>query len=160
MIFDEKNIIYRAQQCDSAAFSQLVEAYQGSVYRIALRMGLSPSDAEDAAQEAFVKAWRALPTFRGDSRFSTWLYRLTANAAVDVQRREKRQKEADDIDEVVLPDESASPQQQVEKTETQAAVRNALAQLPEEYRTVLLLRYMEDLSYEEIGRALKLPPAR
>lgn len=158
MIFDEKNILYRAQRGDAEAFSQLVEAYQSAVYRICLRAGLSPADAEDAAQDAFVKAWQALPRFRGDCQFSTWLYRLAANAATDTARRQKRHADTQDIDDTALPDGEDTPHQAAEKREAVANVRRALAELKPEYRTVLLLRFMEDLSYEEIGRALGLPP--
>jgi len=158
MIFDEKNIVYRAQRGDADAFSLLVEAYQGNVYRICLRSGLPPTDAEDASQEAFVKAWQALPGFRGDCQFSTWLYRLAANAAIDVARRQKRHGDTEDIDELPLTDEDSSPQQELEKREAVESVRRALTAVKEEYRTALLLRYMQELSYEEIGKALGVPP--
>ena len=158
MIFDEKNIIYRARHGDTAAYQQLVEAYQSAVYRICLRSGLSPADAEEAAQDAFVKAWQALPRFRGDCRFSTWLYRLAVNAAIDTARRQKRHGDTEDLDSLPLPDGEDTPQQEMEKQEAVLCVRKALAAVKEEYRTPLLLRYMQDLSYEEIGKALGLPP--
>ena len=97
-MIEEKDLIRRAGQGDSEAFRQLVETYQASVYRLALRMcGGDAALAEDAAQEAFLAAWRGLPRFRGDSRFSTWLYRLTTNAAIDCLRREKRHRGTDDL---------------------------------------------------------------
>ena len=93
-MIEEKDLIRRAGQGDSDAFRQLVETYQAPVYRLALRMcGGDAALAEDAAQEAFLAAWRGLPRFRGDSRFSTWLYRLTTNAAIDCLRREKRHRD-------------------------------------------------------------------
>lgn len=156
-MLDEKNIINRAARGDTAAFEELVNAYQCAVYRICLRSGLSSADAEDAAQDTFVKAWQALPRFRGDCRFSTWLYRLAANAAIDVARRQKRHCDTDDIDEIPLPDSGDTPQQELEKREAVESVRKALAAVKEEYRTALLLRYMQGLSYEEIGKALRLP---
>jgi len=158
MIFDEKNILYRAQHGDATAFEQLVDAYQGAVYRICLRTGLSSADAEDAAQDAFVKAWQALPQFRGDCQFSTWIYRLAANAAIDVARRQKRHGDTEDIDELPITGGVDTPQQEMEKREAIENVRKALAAVKAEYRTVLILRYMQDLSYEEIGKALRLPP--
>lgn len=157
MIDNEKAVIRRAARGDAAAFEQLVTAYQGAVYRLALRMCSSAAAAEDVAQEAFLSAWKNLPQFRGDSQFSTWLYRLTTHAAIDYLRREKRH-EASDIDDVTVADETSSPQETVERSETQTAVRDALAALSPEYREVILLRYMQELSYEEIGIALHLPP--
>ena len=127
------------------------------MFRLALRMCGNEADADEVAQEAFLSAWKGLPNFRGESRFSTWLYQLTTHAAIDLMRREKRQAAAEDIDEITAADDGPSPQQQVERAETQREIRSALMQLPEEYRQVLLLRFMQELSYEEIGRALKLP---
>lgn len=157
MIFDERNIVHRAQKGDAEAFGQLVEAYQGQVYRLTLRMGLSPADAEEAAQEAFIAAWKGLPRFRGDSRFSTWLYSLATHAAIDLMRREKKYKDSADIEDVVLPDEAASPQEVLEKQETRDAVQNALQTLSPRAREILLLRYQAELGYEEIGEVLGLP---
>ena len=154
-MIEEKELIRRAGQGDQEAFRQLVEQYQAAVYRLALRMcGGDAALAEDAAQEAFVAAWRGLPRFRGDSRFSTWLYRLTTNAAIDCLRREKRHRDADDLDGVELPDGGDTPQESAERSETQAAVRRALSVLSEEHRQVLLLRYMQELDYSEIAAAL------
>ena len=157
MIFDELNIIHRAQQGDAAAFGQLVEAYEDQVYRLALHMGLSPADAEEVAQEAFIAAWRGLPRFRGDSRFSTWLYQLTTHAAIDLMRREKKYRANADIDDVVLSDEAQSPQETVEKQEKREAVQSALQTLSPQAREILLLRYQAELGYEEISTVLGLP---
>ena len=154
---DQENIIARARRGDAGAFEQLVETYREQVYRIALRMCGNAADADEAAQEAFLAAWKGLPNFRGDSQFSTWLYQLTTHAAIDLMRREKRQIAAEDITEVSAPDPAPGPQQQAERRETQEAVRNAILQLTPEYRQIVVLRFLEDLSYEEIGAALKLP---
>ena len=156
-MIDEKDLLRRAGQGEQDAFRQLVEAYQAPVYRLALRMcGSDAALAEDAAQEAFLAAWRGLPRFRGDSRFSTWLYRLTTNAGIDWLRREKRHRSADDVTELELPDDAPSPQEQAEQSETQSAVRRALSRLSEEHRQVLLLRYMQELDYGEIAAALDI----
>lgn len=85
----EQQWIARARHGDADAFEQLVVAYEGPVYRLALRMCGSAEDAREVVQDAFLAAWRGLPAFRGDSRFSSWLYRLTTNAAIDFLRREK-----------------------------------------------------------------------
>ncbi|MBQ3725203.1 MAG: sigma-70 family RNA polymerase sigma factor [Oscillospiraceae bacterium] len=157
MTFDEKTAVHKAQKGDQAAFAWLVEAYQGPVYRLALRMGLSPADAEEAAQNAFLAAWRGLPSFRGEAKFSTWLYRLASNAAVDVLRREKKYENQSDIEDLQRPDAAPSPQEQVERQDTQQAVRAAMAALPAEFRQVLVLRYLQEMSYQEIAQALVLP---
>ena len=155
---ETENIIARARRGDAGAFEQLVEMYRDQVFRLALRMCGNEADADEVAQEAFLSAWRALPCFRGESKFSTWLYQLTTHAAIDLLRREKRQIDAEDIAEIDAPDGAPSPQQLAEQAETQQAVRQAVLQLPEEQRQVLLLRFLQELSYEEIGQALQLPP--
>lgn len=152
---NESDIIRRARQGDSDAFRRLVEAYQTQVYRIASRM-CGEAAADDVTQEAFLAAWRALPAFRGTCLFSTWLYRLATNAAIDWLRREKRHRGADDVTELELPDGAPSPQEQAEQTETQEAVRRALTQLSPEHRQVLVLRYMQELDYNEIAAALDI----
>lgn len=150
-------LISRARGGDREAFGELVEQYRDNVYRLAYRMCGNAYDADEAAQEAFVAAWRALPNFRGDAKFSTWLYRLTTNAAIDVMRREKRHQTVGDGEMIELADDADSPQETVERTEQQEAVQKALATLSEEYREVLLLRYMEELDYAEIAEVLQLP---
>ena len=157
MILDELNMVHRAQKGDAAAFGQLVETYQGQVYRLVLHMGLSPADAEEAAQEAFLAAWKGLPRFRGDSRFSTWLYQLATHAAIDLIRREKKHQNNTDIEDAVLVDGAASPQETVEKQETADTVQAALQALSPQAREILLLRYQAELGYEEIATVLGLP---
>lgn len=154
---NELLLISRARGGDREAFGELVEQYRDNVYRLAYRMCGNAYDADEAAQEAFVAAWRALPNFRGDAKFSTWLYRLTTNAAIDVIRREKRHQTVGDGEMMELADDADSPQETVERTEQQEAVQKALSTLSEEYREVLLLRYMEELDYAEIAEVLQLP---
>lgn len=152
-MMEEKDLICRAARGDAEAFRQLVEAYQTPAYRLAARM-CGPDSAEDVTQEAFLAAWRALPEFRGDCRFSTWLYRLVSNAAIDCLRREKKHRDTGDVDDLELPDGSPSPQEQAERSDTRDAVRRALDRLSPEHRQVLLLRFMQELDYGEIARAL------
>ena len=154
---NELLLISRARGGDREAFGELVEQYRDNVYRLAYRMCGNTYDADEAAQEAFVAAWRALPNFRGDAKFSTWLYRLTTNAAIDVMRREKRHQTVGDGEMIEVADDADSPQETVERTEQQEAVQEALSTLSEEYREVLLLRYMEELDYAEIAEVLQLP---
>lgn len=152
-MMEEKDLIRRAARGDAEAFRQLVEAYQTPAYRLAARM-CGPDSAEDVTQEAFLAAWRALPEFRGDCRFSTWLYRLVSNAAIDCLRREKKHRDTGDVDDLELPDGGPSPQEQAERSDTRDAVRRALDRLSPEHRQVLLLRFMQELDYGEIARAL------
>lgn len=154
---DQENIIARARRGDADAFEQLVAAYRDQVFRLALRMCGSEADADEVAQEAFLSAWKGLPNFRGDSQFSTWLYQLTSHAAIDLMRREKRQIAAEDITGVSAPDPAPGPQQQAERSEQRQAVRDAIMQLTPEYRQIVVLRFLEELSYEEIGAMLTLP---
>lgn len=154
-MMEEKDLICRAVRGDAEAFRQLVEAYQTPAYRLAARM-CGPDSAEDVTQEAFLAAWRALPEFRGDCRFSTWLYRLVSNAAIDCLRREKKHRDTGDVDDLELPDGGPSPQEQAERSDTRDAVRRALDRLSPEHRQVLLLRFMQELDYGEIARALNV----
>ena len=154
-MMEEKDLICRAARGAAEAFRQLVEAYQTPAYRLAARM-CGPDSAEDVTQEAFLAAWRALPEFRGDCRFSTWLYRLVSNAAIDCLRREKKHRDTGDVDDLELPDGGPSPQEQAERSDTRDAVRRALDRLSPEHRQVLLLRFMQELDYGEIARALNV----
>ena len=153
----EQRWIEAAGRGDQAAFESLIHLYEKKVFALTTRLCGNPEDAREAAQEAFLAAWKGLPNFRGDSQFSTWLYQLTTHAAIDLMRREKRQIATEDITEVSAPDPAPGPQQQAERRETQEAVRDAILQLTPEYRQIVVLRFLEDLSYEEIGAALKLP---
>ena len=154
-MMEEKDLIRRAAQGDADAFRQMVETYQTPAYRLAARM-CGPDSAEDVTQEAFLAAWRALPEFRGDCRFSTWLYRLVSNAAIDCLRREKKHRDTGDVDDLELPDGGPSPQELAERSDTRDAVRRALDRLSPEHRQVLLLRFMQELDYGEIARALNV----
>lgn len=159
---NEQEKVRAAASGDQAAFGLLVEDYQDKVYHLALRMCGNEEDAWDIAQEAFWAAWRGLPSFRGESGFSTWLYRLTSNAAVDHLRRGKRQRgdiSLDDPDTGPDPqDLSPGPQEQAESSELQSAVAAGLRRLSDHHRQVLTLRELRGLSYEEVGDILELDP--
>ena len=153
---EEKGYIERVLAGDESAYEPLVTENQTKVYRLALRILKNEADAEDAAQEAFLKAYTSLADFRGDSRFSVWLYRLTNNICIDMLRKSKRavivslQTEDDDGEEteIAIPDERYSPER--------LAVRTALAALPDDCREILALRESAGLSYDEIAAALSL----
>ena len=139
-----------------------MEQNQGRIYNLALRMTGSPEDAAEAAQEAFLAAWQGLPNFRGEASFSTWLYRLTSNACVDLLRREGRHRGAagpslnDEESDLHLPDDAPGPQEQAERRELREQIETALQALTPEHRQVLVLREMHQLSYDEIAQVLKL----
>ncbi|MDE6900501.1 MAG: sigma-70 family RNA polymerase sigma factor [Oscillospiraceae bacterium] len=150
----------RAAGGDEDAFAQLVGLHEKKVYGLALRMCGNPEDAADAAQEAFLAAWKGLPRFRGEAGFSTWLYRLTSNAAIDHLRRVKRQRGEVSLDGggpgLDAVDNAPSPQAQAEETELREAVAEGLSMLSEDHRQALLLRELRGLSYEEIASELRV----
>ncbi len=152
----EQQWIARARHGDADAFEQLVVAYEGPVYRLALRMCGSTEDAREVTQDAFLAAWRGLPAFRGDSRFSSWLYRLTTNAAIDFLRREKHHLGNLPLEEAPERPDPQQPELLAEQREQQEALQRALDQLSSEHRQVLLLRVVQQLSYDEIAQALSL----
>lgn len=158
----ERQWVASARQGDQDAFEQLVRAYEKRVFALTLRMCGSPEDAAEAAQEAFLAVWQGLGTFRGEASFSTWLYRLASNACVDLLRREGRHRAAagpsldDGALNVDAADPAPTPQEAVERTELRERIEEGLRRLPEEYRQVLVLREMHQLSYEEIAAALCL----
>ena len=160
MDIQEQNWIAAAQTGDQSAFEQLVRLYEKRVYALTSRMCRNPADAEEAAQEAFLAAWQGLPFFRGDSSFSTWLYRLASNACVDVLRREGRHQpnlSLDDADAAIdLPNGALSPHDEAERSELRQQIEDGLAALPPDYRQVLILRELHQRSYDEIADILSL----
>lgn len=162
----EETCIRQILNGDVNAFEGLVTAYEKNAYNLALRMLGDPQDAEDVTQEAFLKAYQSLSSFRLDSRFSVWLYRIVSNLCLDQLRRRQRRPEQsltvenDEGEEAQqdVPDESFSPEALLERKLTREAVRRGLDALPDEQRQILLLRELEGMSYEEIGQALSLEP--
>lgn len=157
----DMELVRAAAEGDSGAFELLVRRYAGQVYRIALRVCGNPADAEDVAQEVFLKLCRSLNRFQGESSFHTFLYRVTTNAALDFLRGRKRREtvplEAEGNGPLtVLPDPDAPPEEQLERRELQRAVRRGIAKLPAGQRTALALRELEGLSYAEIAAVLGL----
>ena len=158
----EHELLNRARDGDQAAFGELVRLYEKKVYALTLRMCKNPEDAAEAAQEAFLAAWQGLKFFRGESSFSTWLYRLASNASVDLLRREQRHKAAagpslnDEDTFIDIVDDAPSPQLSAERRELKEQVEAGLRELTPEHRAVLILREMHQLSYDEIAAALDL----
>ena len=151
---DERLAIEAVRSGDAARFEALVLANEKAIYNLCLRMLGNEQDALDASQEAFFKAYRNLESFRGDSRFSTWLYRLASNVCLDMLRRQPEEPilSADD-DELFLRlrDSSPSPQEALERNELRRTVSKALSSLPADFRQAVVLRDVNGLSYEEIA---------
>lgn len=149
---------------DVNAFEKLVLEYEKNVYAIALRMTANPEDASDMTQEAFIKAFNSLSGYRGESKFSVWLYRIVSNVCLDFLRSRNRrptvslsvEDEDGEETEMDVADESQSPELLLERSLTRDSVRRGLDSLPPEYRQILLLREIEGFSYEEISQTLSL----
>lgn len=151
---DEQELIVQAQQGDRGAFGELVRLHREGVVNVVYRMCGDANLAEDAAQEAFIRAWQHLPGYRPQSAFRNWVYRIATNAALDVLRRER---ETVDVDALPLSDPGSGPETTVEDRERGAYVRQAVLDLPEASRAVLVLREYEGLSYREIADVLSIP---
>ncbi|RRR69801.1 MAG: sigma-70 family RNA polymerase sigma factor [Candidatus Viridilinea halotolerans] len=162
-----REVIALAQQGDQHALTQLVLGQQHYVYSIAMSVLKNPEDAADLAQEAFIRLFRALPQYNGESRFTTWLYRLVVNLCRDELRRRGRQvpitpplpdeEEVDQMASVADEDRWNDPAQVLASRELRSQVRQALDQLEEHYRLVLALYYFEDLKYADIAEILDIP---
>ena len=160
-----EDMIARAARGDEKAFEILVNDTQKMVYNICLKMAENPEDALDLSQETYLKAWRALPQYKGESKFSTWLCRIASNTCLDFIRRQNRKKEPDTVslEEELPPDRqiadySRDPGCLLEVSAEKEMVREAFFRLPEEERLLLSLRAFEEMSYEDIGIVLNLKP--
>lgn len=164
MTREEENEVVRAVlsgQTDE--FEKLVAAYEKPVYHIALKMTGNEEDAFDLSQDTFLKAYRSLGSFRGESGFGTWIYRLAANLCIDFLRKQKRRGKIvslDDTDDygrpAELPDLRFEPQSAMEKRELSMQIREGLGKLPPDQKFILILRDIEGLSYQEIADTLKM----
>lgn len=164
MVFDENKVIQQVLNGDQEAFAQLVQQYEKPIYNLCLRMVGNPDDAQDLAQEAFLKAWRGLQFYKFEAAFSTWLYRLTSNVCIDFLRQQKRRPttsltvgdEEDENAELEIQDHRPLPEEQMVQQEKQKAVTDAMNQLDDEFRMLLTLRVMEERSYEQIAEIMDL----
>jgi RNA polymerase sigma-70 factor (ECF subfamily) len=160
---DDRRLVRAAQRGDQGAFRQLVERYQRRVFQLALGMMKDADEAMDISQETFVRVHRYLPTFKGDSSFFTWTYRIAMNLCLDAQRRRNRGERIDvsegdeaEIEAAMDPPSAAlaGPQRAVLNSELKDKIEDALAGLSENHRAILLLREVEGLSYEELAKVL------
>jgi len=158
-------LVRRAQRNERGAFDLLVLKYQHKVVKLVARLLRDPTEAEDVAQEAFVKAYRALGSFRGDSAFYTWLYRIAVNTARNsIASRQRRPLDYEaDLSESEQNNVAArlkhddTPEAAALSEEIRVTVNQAIEQLPEDLRTAIVLREVEGLSYEEIAVAMDCP---
>jgi RNA polymerase sigma-70 factor (ECF subfamily) len=160
------SLVRRVQRGDRGAFDALVLKYQHKVVKLVMRYVRNPAEAEDIAQEAFIKAYRALPQFRGDSAFYTWLYRIAINTAKNALVSRDRSPVGYDLD-LQNPQEpydmhgrlkdSETPEGLVLTDEIRTIVNTAIEALPEDLRTAIVLRELDGLSYEEIAATMECP---
>jgi RNA polymerase sigma-70 factor (ECF subfamily) len=161
----DRELVERVQKGDKKAFDILVLKYQHKIVKLISRYIRDPSEVLDVAQEAFIKAYRALPNFRGDSAFYTWLYRIAINTAKNTLVAQNRRPPDGDIDAVDAEQyegesrlkDYATPERIVLRDEIEKTVFEAIEQLPEDLRTAITLRELDGLSYEEIAEAMSCP---
>ncbi|RAQ96617.1 hypothetical protein A4R35_13820 [Thermogemmatispora tikiterensis] len=159
---DDAQLVRASQHGDREAFALLVQRYQRRVFNMILRMLQDYEEACEITQEAFLAAWQGLPTFRGEARFPTWLYRIAYNCCLrqlEQRRRDKALQNA--MQEQQLLDEAGGQRCQAESTlearDRQALVREQLEALPTKYRIVLVLRHLQEMTYEEMAEILMMP---
>jgi RNA polymerase sigma-70 factor (ECF subfamily) len=162
----DRQLVARAQRGDKQAFELLVEKYQRKLARLLSRFIRDPAEVEDVTQEAFIKAYRALPAFRGDSAFYTWLYRIGINTAKNylmaMGRRaptstEVEAEEAEGFEEGEQLRDINTPESLLLSSEIARTVNATIEQLPEELRTAIQMREIEGMSYEDIAKAMDCP---
>lgn len=155
----DEQIISRVRGGETRMFGELVQRYQDPVFGMALRFVGGRGDAEDVAQEVFLRVYRGLDGFKGDAKFSTWLYRITFNLCADWLRRNRRtDRRAATIEEAAeIADGRVNLEEGMLETEKRDKVRRALDSLDERYRSVVVLLYYQKMSYEQIAAVLALP---
>ncbi len=164
MIRTDEELVARATAGDTDSFNQLVGRWERPIFALAYRTLGREEDARDVVQEAFLRAYRGLRGFKGEAKFSSWLYRITLNLCRDWMRRERRTpivQVAEGTDPMDLADAHAAPTESVEdlvaRREMSAAVRKAMADLPEEQRTAIMLKEYQGLTFQEIADLLDCP---
>jgi len=161
----DQALVERVQKGDKQAFDVLVLKYQNKIIQLIYRYVHDPDEARDVAQEAFIKAYRAIDRFRGDSAFYTWIYRIAINTAKNHLVASSRRPPKNDIDAQDAEQyegamglkEYATPERLLLKDEIQAVIARAIDELPDDLRTAIILRELEGLSYEEIAETMECP---
>lgn len=155
---DAAGLLRRLKAGEALAFEEMVRAYQHRVFAVALRMLGNAGEAEEIAQEVFLRAHRALAEFRGDAKLSTWLYTIASRLCLNRLDSAERSATVSGEERLTrLRHEARGPDAILEQTELETALQRAIAELPDERRIVVVLRDLEGLSYEEISAALELP---
>lgn len=167
MSLNERDLVLRARQGDVAAFEELIEDQQEKIYNLSYRMVGNQEDAMDLTQEALLKAFRSLKSFRFQAKFSTWLYRIATNLCLDEIRKARRRPLEHSLDQPVetedgaigreLPASWGNPEEHYERSESQRAVQKALLHLPPEQRLLLVMRDLQDCSYQDIADRMGWP---
>lgn len=155
---EENDLVEGCRQQDPDAQRLLFQRYKSRVYRLAIFMSRNSADAAEITQEVFIKVYSALPQFRGEATFDTWLYRIVSNACRDHARRSRRFLLLDFAFWSSRARQEAPPEHGLSLNQVREVVRSAIASLPEKFRIPVVLRYVEDLSYEEISKVLHCPP--
>jgi len=149
----EEALVSRSARGDEQAFGVLVERYKGMLYSMAYRLMKDRGRAEDAAQESFIKAWAALPGFKGESKFSSWMYRICYNTCISELRKKRPEVELDEAMGVGVE----GPAQEFRNRDIQAVIHDEVSRLPDDYRAALTLFHFNGLSYDEIARLVHKP---
>lgn len=165
MDLSDEELVELAQEGSRPAFASLIARHKAAVFSMALRIVGNREDAEEAAQDAFVRAFRALDRFRQDAKFSTWLYRITTNVCLtkarqsrlDVTSIDASMDDDNDSAPLQIPDQDDNPDELIERSEFKNRVRALISALPPKYSAALTLYHIQDLSYEEISQTLDLP---
>jgi RNA polymerase sigma-70 factor (ECF subfamily) len=160
----DEELVKRAQADDERAFGELVTRYESKVYSLAMKMLRNPEDAEDVLQDTFLRAYRGIKSFKGNSTFSTWIYRITANSALmRLRKKQLPQVSIEDSDEreapISIADWAPGPAEQLLNQEMQKTMDEAIESLPPEFRQVFILRDVEELSNADVAEILDLSVA-
>lgn len=161
----DKQLIKKVKKGNHEAFAQLIDLYKTQVFNICLRMVRIPADAEDLAQEAFIRAYTNIDKYEIDKKFSTWLYRIATNLSIDYLRKKKPgvylDAELPGTDGYTMSSQLSSgdplPEEQIIQSETNNWLHSEIEQLPPKYRAAIILKYIEDLSVKEISEILDIP---
>jgi len=155
---DDQTLLARLRRGETRAFEEMVIAYQHRVFGVAVRMLGNRAEAEEIAQEAFIRALRSVGGFRGDAKLSTWLYQITSRLCLNRLSSAERRRVRPDEDELAhVADESPDPTEQMERRRREAAVHRAIGELDDDRRIVVVLADLEGLTYDEIADTLTVP---
>ncbi len=163
----ERELIKKSQKGDIESFEKLISSYQKKVFNIAFGMMRNHDDAYDISQEVFIRVFKSIRKFKGQSSFSTWLYRITTNACLDELRRRKNNKNIISIDQEIqleegevfrqIEDDGPTPELAAERNELREIIGEAISQLSDEHKEVIVLRDIQGFSYDDIADIIKCP---